>query len=189
MGYALAAEAAAAGAQVTLISGPVALAVPERVQAVHVITALEMLSACLACVDTHDVFIGVAAVADYRPAEAVSHKIKKAAETMQLSLVRNPDIIGTLAGRTPRPMMVGFAAETDNVTGYGADKLTRKGLDLMFANEATSTFGSDYACATALWQGTEHGQILSHVMGPAGKNLVARQMLGLIQARWLAAKQ
>lgn len=189
MGYALAAEAAAAGAQVTLISGPVALAVPDRVQAVHVTTALEMLSACLACVDAQDVFIGVAAVADYRPVEAVSHKIKKTAETMELSLVRNPDIISTLAGRTPRPMMVGFAAETDNVAAYGADKLRRKGLDLLFANEATSTFGSDYVCATALWRGTEHDQVLSHVMGPAGKNLVARQMLGLIQTRWLAAKQ
>jgi phosphopantothenoylcysteine decarboxylase/phosphopantothenate--cysteine ligase len=86
-------------------------------------------------------------------------------------------------------MMVGFAAETDNVAAYGADKLRRKGLDLLFANEATSTFGSDYVCATALWRGTEHDQVLSHVMGPAGKNLVARQMLGLIQTRWLTAKQ
>jgi phosphopantothenoylcysteine decarboxylase / phosphopantothenate---cysteine ligase len=189
MGYALAAEAAAAGAQVLLISGPVALAVPDRVQAIHVTTALDMLSACLTCIDAHDVFIGVAAVADYRPVDAVSHKIKKTADTMQLSLVRNPDIIGTLAARTPRPLMVGFAAETDNITGHGEDKLTRKGLDLLFANEATSTFGSESISATALWHGAEHGQILSNTMGPARKHLVARQMLGLIHARWLATKQ
>lgn len=189
MGYALAAEAAAAGAHVSLISGPVALAVPDRVHGVQVTTAREMLAACLATIDEHDVFIGVAAVADYRPSEVVLHKIKKSAESMQLTLVRNPDIIGTLAARTPRPMMVGFAAETDNIAGYSADKLTRKGLDLLFANDATSTFGSDSICATALWHGTEHGHILSNDLGPAGKHLVARQMLSLIHARWLAAKQ
>jgi phosphopantothenoylcysteine decarboxylase / phosphopantothenate---cysteine ligase len=135
------------------------------------------------------VFVGVAAVADYRPAEVVSHKIKKSAETMQLSLIRNPDIIGTLAARSPRPLMVGFAAETDNVTAYGEDKLTRKGLDLLFANEATSTFGSESISATALWHGTESDQIMSNVLGPAGKNLVARQMLRLIHTKWLAAQQ
>ena len=189
MGYALAAEAAAAGARVSLISGPVNLTVPEGVQVVQVVTAREMLDACLAGIDAQDVFVGVAAVADYRPAEVVSHKIKKTTDTLQLSLVRNPDIIGTLAARSPRPLMVGFAAETDNVEAYGEDKLTRKRLDLLFANEATTTFGSDAICATALWHGTEPHQIMSNVLGPAGKSLVARQMLSLIHTRWLAAQQ
>lgn len=189
MGYALAAEAAAAGAQVSLISGPVNLAVPDRVHVVQVITAREMLDACLAGIDGQDVFVGVAAVADYRPTEVVSHKIKKSADTLQLSLIRNPDIIGTLSARSPRPLMVGFAAETDNITAYGEDKLTRKGLDLLFANEATTTFGSESISATALWHGTESDQIMSNVLGPAGKNLVARQMLRLIHTKWLAAQQ
>jgi phosphopantothenoylcysteine decarboxylase/phosphopantothenate--cysteine ligase len=189
MGYALAAEAAAAGAQVSLISGPVNLAVPDRVHVVQVITAREMLDACLAGIDGQDVFVGVAAVADYRPAEVVSHKIKKSADTLQLSLIRNPDIIGTLSARSPRPLMVGFAAETDNITAYGEDKLTRKGLDLLFANEATTTFGSESISATALWHGTESDQIMSNVLGLAGKNLVARQMLRLIHTKWLAAQQ
>jgi phosphopantothenoylcysteine decarboxylase / phosphopantothenate---cysteine ligase len=202
MGYALAAEAAQAGAQVTLVSGPVNLPVPDRVNAVQVITAQDMLDACIAGIEHTDIFIGVAAVADYRPAEIVSHKIKKTADTLQLNLVRNPDIIGTLAARLPRPLMVGFAAETNDVQTYGQEKLIRKNLDMLFANEATSTFGSDSISATALWlqnkdrpSGTDTAPGLkseltqSKILGPAGKNLVARQMLSLIHERWLASRQ
>ncbi|MDO8907368.1 MAG: bifunctional phosphopantothenoylcysteine decarboxylase/phosphopantothenate--cysteine ligase CoaBC [Pseudohongiella sp.] len=201
MGYALATEAADAGALVTLISGPVNLPAPARVNVIQVITALDMLEACIAGIEQTDVFIGVAAVADYRPAQIVSHKIKKTAETLQLNLVRNPDIIGTLAARFPRPLMVGFAAETNDVQAYGQEKLIRKNLDMLFANEATSTFGSDSVSATALWlqtgsaknnvhdsNATQSSATLSKTLGPAGKNLVARQMLSLIHDRWLASR-
>jgi phosphopantothenoylcysteine decarboxylase / phosphopantothenate---cysteine ligase len=191
MGYALAAEAAAAGARVTLVSGPVSLSVPDRVHTLPVISAREMLDACLQSIDEVDIFIGVAAVADYRPVEVVDQKIKKSAETMTLTLVRNPDIIGTIAARSPRPLVVGFAAETQDIQAYGEDKLVRKGLDLLFANEAVSTFGSEAINATALWretgQETESANTLSKQLGPASKTLVARQMLSLIHQRWLAS--
>jgi len=130
-------------------------------------------------------------VADYRPVEVVDQKIKKSAETMTLTLVRNPDIIGTIAARSPRPLVVGFAAETQDIQAYGEDKLVRKGLDLLFANEAVSTFGSEAINATALWretgQETESANTLSKQLGPASKTLVARQMLSLIHQRWLAS--
>ena len=197
MGYALAEEAANAGAQVILVSGPVHLPVPDRVDVVQVVSAQDMLDACLERVEHTDVFIGVAAVADYRPAATVTHKIKKSADTLQLDLVRNPDIIGTLAARSPRPLMVGFAAETNDVEAYGQEKLIRKKLDLLFANDATSTFGSDSVSATAIWAdaadiktvgATLTTQTLSKALGPAGKKLVARQMLSLIHERWLATR-
>jgi phosphopantothenoylcysteine decarboxylase/phosphopantothenate--cysteine ligase len=184
MGYALAAEAVQAGAQVTLISGPVNLPVPDRVHCVAVTTAQEMLDASLLSSERSDVFIGVAAVADYRVSDASDHKIKKTAETLQLTLVRNPDIIGTLSENAAkrdsgkRPLMVGFAAETQHIEQYGREKLHRKKLDLLFANDATATFNSDDICATALWD--EDG---SQKLGPANKNLVARQMLALIAER------
>lgn len=178
MGYALAAEAVQAGARVTLVSGPVNLPVPDRVQCVAVTTAQEMLDACLQSADNSDVFIGVAAVADYRVSDTSDHKIKKTADTLQLNLVRNPDIIGTLAAREQRPLMVGFAAETQRIEQYGREKLLRKNLDLLFANDATATFNSDDICATALW-----GEDGSQRLGPANKNLVARQMLTLIAER------
>lgn len=191
MGYALAAEAAQAGALVTLVSGPVNLAVPDRVNAIHVVSAQQMLDACLADINQQDVFIGVAAVADYRAADVAAQKIKKSADTMQLTLVRNPDIIGTLAARSPRPLMVGFAAETNDIEAYGQEKLIRKKLDMLFANEATSTFGSDSIRATALWstrQETQSPCVLSKTLGPAGKSLVARQMLSLIHDYWLRSQ-
>ncbi|HLT64076.1 MAG TPA: bifunctional phosphopantothenoylcysteine decarboxylase/phosphopantothenate--cysteine ligase CoaBC [Pseudohongiella sp.] len=187
MGYALAAEAAAAGARVTLVSGPVSLKSPDRVKTVNVTSAQEMLDACLQGIEETDIFIGVAAVADYRPAEVVDHKIKKSAETMTLTLVRNPDIIGTIAARPERPLVVGFAAETQDIQAYGEDKLVRKGLDMLFANEAVATFGSDEISATALWRETGSTPTLSKQLGPASKTLVARQMLSLIRERWQAS--
>jgi phosphopantothenoylcysteine decarboxylase/phosphopantothenate--cysteine ligase len=103
MAYALAAEAAAAGARVTLISGPVTLATPDRVTRVDVVSAQDMLAATLEVVGSSDVFIGVAAVADYRPAQIAEQKIKKAGDEMTLSLVKNPDIIAEVARLAQRP--------------------------------------------------------------------------------------
>ncbi len=180
MGYALAAEAAAAGALVTLISGPVALPTPERVRRVDVVSAQQMLDASLAVAGECDIFIGVAAVADYRPASVAAQKIKKHDDTLSLELVRNPDIISTIAGLEQRPFTVGFAAETEDVDANGAGKLQRKKLDLLFANHATSTFGNDVIAATAMWSDGRMG------LGPGNKALVARQMLALIHAQYLS---
>jgi phosphopantothenoylcysteine decarboxylase/phosphopantothenate--cysteine ligase len=182
MAYALATEAINAGARVTLISGPVNLPAPERATLVHVTTARQMLDASLASVQDADVFIGLAAVADYRVAESSEHKIKKNADTMQLTLIRNPDIIGTVAALEKRPFMVGFAAETRDIEEYGRDKLLRKKLDMLFANDATATFNSDAIAATALWP-VGNGQADSLSLGPGNKHLVARQMLALIRDR------
>jgi phosphopantothenoylcysteine decarboxylase/phosphopantothenate--cysteine ligase len=182
MGYALAAEAVQAGARVTLISGPVRLKVPDRVHFIGVTTAEEMLTASQQAAVSTDVFIGVAAVADYRPVDVSNIKIKKSADTLQLNLVRNPDIIGTLAKMVKRPLMVGFAAETHQIEKNGREKLLRKNLDMLFANDATATFNSDEISATAFWQ-VAQGQPQSTTLGPANKHLVARQMLALIKAR------
>lgn len=184
MGYALAEEAINAGARVTLITGPVKLSVPERATCVQVTTAQEMLDASISAADDTDVFIGVAAVADYRPSDTSDHKIKKTADSLTITLVRNPDIIGTLAARPDRPLMVGFAAETQHIEQFGREKLQRKKLDLLFANDAAATFNSDEICATALW-----GEVGSQSLGPANKHLVARQMLALIAERLKQQKQ
>ncbi len=178
MAYALAIEAAAAGAQVTLISGPVALATPERVKRIDVVSAQQMLDASLDAAEFCDIFIGVAAVADYRPAQIETHKIKKRAATMTLELVKNPDIITAVAELDRRPFTVGFAAETIDVERHGAEKLQRKGLDLLFANDANETLGSDNTSATALWP---EGSL---ALGPASKRRVAVQMLELLRQQY-----
>ena len=134
MGFAIAAAAQLAGAEVTLIAGPVHLATPIGCRRIDVRSALEMRDAVFAEAATADVYIGAAAVADYRPATAEEHKIKKGAESMALQLVRNPDIIAELgAGKRPR-LLVGFAAETRDVLSYAQGKLKAKGLDLIVAN-------------------------------------------------------
>lgn len=151
MGYALAEAAAEAGARVTLISGPVNLPVPQRVHCIRVESALQMLEACQAT--PTDIFIGVAAVADYRPAETATQKIKKDADRMALQLVRNPDILSTMATSQVRPFCVGFAAETENIEANALHKLEHKNIDMIVANDASATFGSDDASPTVYWPG------------------------------------
>jgi phosphopantothenoylcysteine decarboxylase/phosphopantothenate--cysteine ligase len=146
MGYAVAAAAAEAGARVILVSGPTALADPERVQTVRVTSAQEMHDAVHERIRGADVFIGVAAVADYRPAEAAAQKIKKHADTLTLTLVKNPDILASVAALRPAPFMVGFAAETENLEAQARAKLEAKKLDLVAANLVGiegSGFGAD----------------------------------------------
>jgi phosphopantothenoylcysteine decarboxylase/phosphopantothenate--cysteine ligase len=175
MGYALARAAVEAGAVVTLISGPVNLPVPERVNVVKVETAQDMLKACEQ--QPCDVFVGVAAVADYRAAAPAAQKIKKDAGELSLPLVRNPDILAAMAVRKPRPFCAGFAAETENLAANAQGKLAAKNLDLIFANDASSTFGQDEATVTAYWKGGE--QLFPH----GSKEQLARQMVALIAAR------
>ena len=174
MAYALAAEAVAAGAKVTLISGPVNLPTPESVKRIDVISAAQMLGATEEAMANCDVFIGVAAVADYRPVEIEKQKIKKSDELMQLTLVKNPDIISKIAQLKDKPFVVGFAAETNDIVSNGRDKLKRKNLDMLFANNATETFNSDSIFVTALTETNETE------LKAGNKNVVARNMLQLI---------
>ncbi|MFT5032185.1 MAG: phosphopantothenoylcysteine decarboxylase/phosphopantothenate--cysteine ligase [Bacteroidia bacterium] len=147
MGYALARAAANAGATVTLISGPVALATPEAVERVDVSSAQDMFNAVMARAAGSDIFIGCAAVADYRPVSIAGQKIKKNDERMQLELVKNPDIIAAVAAlNSRRPFTVGFAAETERLLEHARGKLQRKGLDLVIANNVATQgigFNSD----------------------------------------------
>jgi phosphopantothenoylcysteine decarboxylase/phosphopantothenate--cysteine ligase len=156
MGFAIARAAADAGAQTTLISGPVSLATPERVKRIDVISAQEMHSAAMASLGSCNIFIGCAAVADYRPESISTQKIKKGAETMAIALVRNPDVITAVAAHQPRPFTVGFAAETRDVEAYAQAKLEAKNLDMIVANDVSNDqagFNSDDNAATILWSG------------------------------------
>ena len=181
MAFALAAEAAGAGAQVSLVSGPVHLPTPDRVHRTDVESAEQMLDAVMERVAETDIFIGVAAVADYRPATIEKQKIKKNADRMTLALVKNPDIISRVAALPDGPIVVGFAAETEKLEAHGKEKLKRKGLDLLFANEAKETFNSDEVTVTAL---ARHSQ---QTLGPGSKLSIARLMLDLI-AEYLEQK-
>ncbi len=138
MGYAVAAAARARGASVTLVSGPVSIAKPEGVQVISVESASEMKLAIEASMAEADIVVMAAAVADYRPATPVLRKIKKDAEAVQISLVRTDDILAGL-GRTKRAdqVLVGFAAETNDVIAYGQEKLKRKNADLFVANDVS----------------------------------------------------
>lgn len=138
MGFAIAQAAAQRGASVTLICGPVNLATPPGVARINVESAIEMHQAATEQAKAHDIFIGCAAVADFRPAEMASQKMKKqpGKDELVLKLVKNPDIIASVAALTEqRPFTVGFAAETQDVARYAQDKLQRKNLDLICAND------------------------------------------------------
>jgi phosphopantothenoylcysteine decarboxylase/phosphopantothenate--cysteine ligase len=146
MGYAVANAAAEAGAQVTLISGPVALTPPERITTVRVTSAQEMFDAVHERISTATIFIGVAAVADYRPATVAEQKIKKSTEHLTVELVRNPDILASVAALEPAPFTVGFAAETEHLESAARAKLDAKGVDLIAANLVGASeggFGAD----------------------------------------------
>lgn len=135
MGYALAEVAASAGAEVTLISGPVNLVSPEGVKRIDIETAHEMYEAVFKSVIDAEVYIGAAAVADYRPVKIAERKIKKQADDeTTISLCKNPDIIANVAKLANRPFVVGFAAETDDLENYALGKLNAKNLDMIAAN-------------------------------------------------------
>jgi phosphopantothenoylcysteine decarboxylase/phosphopantothenate--cysteine ligase len=160
-GYAVAAAAAAAGAQVTLVSGPVNLAPPEGVEVVRVTSAMEMDDAVQARLAGCEVFIGVAAVADYRPGVAAGEKIKKTPANrggMTLALVENPDIIAGVAASAARPFVVGFAAETHEALPHAREKRVRKGMDMIVVNDVSRPdigFNTDENDVTVIWDGGE----------------------------------
>lgn len=151
MGYALARACAEAGAEVTLVSGPVALPAPRGVQRIDVQTALQMREAAksaLAVRRPGDVFIAVAAVADFRPVSAAEHKIKKGAATLTLELEANPDILAEIAGAPEAPFCVGFAAESRDLATYAEGKRVTKKLPLVVGNLVQDGLGGDRNCVT-----------------------------------------
>jgi len=177
MGFALAKAAADMGAAVTLVAGPVNLATPEGVTRINVESAQNMLDAVMDNVDKKDIFIGCAAVADYRVSDIADCKIKKSAEEMQLALVRNPDILATVASLANRPFVVGFAAETHDVETYARDKLKRKNLNMIAANDVSVAglgFNADANALRVFWpQGSQD-------LPATDKLTLARQLLSLI---------
>jgi phosphopantothenoylcysteine decarboxylase / phosphopantothenate---cysteine ligase len=155
MGYALAAAFRNAGAAVELISGPVALGAPPGVSCIRVETALEMHAAVLARVTGCDLFVGCAAVADYRPAMPAAGKIKKDEAELRLTLVRNPDILAEVAALPRPPFTVGFAAETERLEEQAEAKRRRKGVDVIAANRVGSGpggFESEQNALIVLWE-------------------------------------
>jgi len=186
MGFALAEAAAEAGAQVTLVSGPVFLPTPDRVQRIGVVSARDMLAACEAAMPS-DILIAAAAVADYRPEVIAAQKLKKDPTTgdgLFLQMVRNPDILATLAGRPDRPFSVGFAAETEHLLDYAARKLKDKNLDLIVANDVanpTIGFNSEENAITVIDR-----QLQQTGFAQTSKGKIARQLIALIAARYTA---
>lgn len=156
-GFAVAEAAVAEGADVVLISGPVSIPVPGGVRCISVDSAEQMHRAVTAELPGCDIFIGVAAVADYRPAHPAELKIKKEAhpnKKLELNLVENPDIIASVANSAHRPFVVGFAAETDNVLAHARRKRVRKGLDIIVVNDVSHAdigFNSADNAATLVW--------------------------------------
>jgi phosphopantothenoylcysteine decarboxylase/phosphopantothenate--cysteine ligase len=181
MGFALAAEAAAMGAEVTLVAGPVNLPTPAGVRRVDVRRALEMRAAVLAALVGQDAYIGTAAVADYMPADTATQKIKKTGETLTLELRRTPDILAEVATHPQRPRcVVGFAAETQHLAEYARGKLRDKNLDLIAANDvgrAELGFESDNNALSVF------SVDAVRELGPAPKTRLARELLELIAQR------
>lgn len=145
MGYALARAAHEAGARVVLVSGPTLLAAPHGVERIGVDSAAQMLDAVLARVGAADVFVSVAAVADWRPAASSATKLKKAPGVAPppLALMLNPDILATVAALPAPPLCVGFAAESEKLVEHARDKLARKGVALIIANQVDAALGAD----------------------------------------------
>ena len=182
MGFAIAAEAAQRGADVVLVAGPVHLPSPAQVRRVNVRSAAQMLVAVMKGLPC-DVYIGAAAVADFTPRSCSPGKIKKqpGQDTLVLELVQTRDILAEVAAHAQRPrLVVGFAAETDNVAGYARGKLQRKRLDLICANQvgvAGTGFESDDNALLVIDADDERA------LGPAPKRALAGQLLDLIAER------
>jgi len=155
MGYALAIAAEQLGATVNIISGPVSLPTPNNVSRMNVASALDMQQAALELAPQSDIFIGCAAVADYRAADIQTQKIKKQGDEISLTLVKNPDVIASVASlKNNRPFTVGFAAETQNVAQYAQGKLKNKNLDMICANDVSQEglgFNSERNALTLYW--------------------------------------
>jgi len=184
MGYALAQACADAGAQVTLVTGPTHLATPYAVDRVNVTSAAQMLAAVEADIDEADIFIAVAAVADYRPASSAEQKIKKTDSDLTINLEPTVDILAKIAKRAGKngkpPFCVGFAAESEKVELYGAEKRARKDIPLLIANHAQSAFGADENEVTLI---DETGAAGAKRLPRMGKLALARALVGEVAVR------
>lgn len=185
MGFAIAQAFAERGANVTLISGPVNLATPANVHRIDVTSAQEMHQQALKSAVENQIFIGCAAVADYRVAQVAEQKIKKSSDEITLTLIKNPDIIADVAHlQSKRPFTVGFAAETQNIEQYAQDKLQRKNLDMICANDVSSgkVFGKDQNSLHLFWR---NGNIILEL---DDKKNIAKQLVKHIFDRFRQSK-
>lgn len=173
MGYAVAAAARLRGADVALVSGPTGLPVPSGVEVVRVRSAAEMKDAVLRLYPSADIVVKAAAVSDYRPASAAAGKIKRGSGDATLTLVPNDDILALLGSRKTGQILIGFAAETGNVVDNAKDKMSRKNLDLIVANDVSEgVFGRDSATV--------------HIIRPSGQDeVLLEQPKGVIADRIL----
>ncbi len=182
MGYALASAAAQMGAKVVLVSGPVSLPTPAKVERMDVTSALEMHQRVMEKAPECDVFIACAAVADYRPVVVADQKIKKKQQDLTLTFTKNPDIVSDVAAlQNSRPWCVGFAAETQNVAEYAQQKMANKGLDMIAANDVSTPgigFNSDDNALTVYWKNGEQR------LEQASKTQLAKQLLTLIDQEY-----
>ena len=183
MGFAVAQAAREAGASVVLVAGPVSLPTPAGVTRIDIESAAEMLTAVLRELPGTEVFISTAAVADYRPARAAAQKIKKTTDTLDLAMERTTDVLATVAARSERPFVVGFAAETESVEQNARTKLLKKNLDMIAANEV----GHDKAFDCEDNQLIVLSRGARHELARAGKLALARGLIALI-AQKLAAR-
>ncbi len=186
MGYALATAAQSLGANVTLISGPVALTQPEHCRTLPVESAQQMYDTVMRFIHQQDIFIACAAVADYRPETVAEQKIKKTqSDDMTVKMVKNPDIVASVAALEEKPFTVGFAAETQAVEHYARDKMARKNLDMIAANDVAQSgqgFNADDNALSVFWP---DGQ---SQIGLADKQAVAEQLLDLISEHFNAGR-
>lgn len=185
MGYALVEAALRAGADVTLVSGPVSLTAPAGVKLVEVESAQQMYEAVMQLVSQSDIFIGCAAVSDYRVDQVATHKIKKSENSMSLPLILNVDILAAVSGLDNRPFCVGFAAETQNLEKYALAKLEQKNLDMIAANpvgDGDSGFETDINQLEVFWRDGRSS------IERGSKLAIAKQLIDLIAERYTCAR-
>jgi phosphopantothenoylcysteine decarboxylase/phosphopantothenate--cysteine ligase len=185
MGFAVAAAALEAGADVVLVSGPVSLPTPGAVRRIDVETAEQMYARVHDEIAGAQIFIGCAAVADYRPRDTAEQKIKRSAAEMDLALVRSPDTLASVAALPRPPFTVGFAAETNDVAAHARDKLERKRIDMIAANQVGPDCGFDREtnALTVYWPGG--GEL---ALGEGGKGQLARRLVEIVAERYRASR-
>ena len=184
MGFAIAAAAIQAGARVRLVAGPVSLPTPAGAERIDVRSARQMRDAVVACAADSDIFISAAAVGDYRPQTVSPAKLKKSGNALALELVQNPDILAELAAMPAHPFLVGFAAETNDLEHYAREKLERKGLDLIAANQVGEELGFECSenALLLLWPGGREE------LGRADKGVLATALVERIARLHAAAR-
>ena len=186
MGYAMAQAFRAAGADVVLVAGPVSLPTPAGVRCVCVESAEQMYAAVRQELPSIQLLVATAAVADYRPIEVAERKIKKKSETLSLEMTRTTDILASVAADPKRPFVVGFAAETDSVEQHAREKLLRKNLDMICANEvgAAKAFDCEDNALLVLWRGGGRAELAR-----APKRELATQLVALIATQYEASRR